>query len=99
ETFLITVHSERRSVMTGMMQTAYLSDRASASKAGAEMLGISLVTNLAAGITDTSLSQAEVMEAGKAATPRVGRLMGSFLKPSKCLTHGLCQPQYFSVIQ
>ena len=36
-----------------------------AREAGAEVLGISLVTNLAAGITDVPLSHAEVMEAGR----------------------------------
>ena len=50
-----------------------------AREAGAEVLGISLVTNLAAGITDAPLSHAEVMEAGKAAAPRMAHLIGSFL--------------------
>ena len=39
------------------------------------MLGISLVTNLAAGISDQPLSHAEVLEAGQAAAERCGRLL------------------------
>ena len=40
-----------------------------------EVLGISLVTNLAAGISETALSHEEVIEAGKAAGPRISRLL------------------------
>ncbi len=42
---------------------------------GMEVLGISLVTNLAAGISATALSHAEVVEAGAAAADRCGRLL------------------------
>ena len=41
-----------------------------------EVLGISLVTNLAAGITGEPLNHAEVLEAGKAAATRMGELLG-----------------------
>jgi purine-nucleoside phosphorylase len=51
-----------------------------AREAGAEVLGISLVTNLAAGISKTPLSHAEVIEAGRAAGPRVATLIRSFLE-------------------
>ncbi len=40
-----------------------------------EVLGISLVTNLAAGISDKPLSHEEVLEAGQAAAERCGRLL------------------------
>jgi purine-nucleoside phosphorylase len=44
--------------------------------AGAEVLGVSLVTNLAAGITGEPLSHDEVLEAGRAAAERMGTLLG-----------------------
>jgi purine-nucleoside phosphorylase len=46
-----------------------------ARQSGLEVLGISLVTNLAAGISESPLSHEEVIEAGKAAAPRCGRLL------------------------
>ncbi|MCB8956433.1 MAG: purine-nucleoside phosphorylase [Nocardioides sp.] len=47
-----------------------------AREAGMEVLGISLVTNLAAGIGDAPLNHAEVLEAGRAAASRMGALLG-----------------------
>lgn len=46
-----------------------------AREAGMEILGISLVTNLAAGISDSPLNHAEVLEAGRAAASRMGELL------------------------
>jgi len=43
--------------------------------AGMEVLGISLVTNLAAGISPQALSHEEVLEAGQAAGPRISELL------------------------
>jgi purine-nucleoside phosphorylase len=43
--------------------------------AGLEVLGLSLVTNLAAGISATPLSHAEVLDAGQAAGPRISALL------------------------
>ncbi len=43
--------------------------------AGLEVLGVSLVTNAAAGISATPLSHQEVIEAGQAAAERCGRLL------------------------
>ncbi|WP_197374243.1 purine-nucleoside phosphorylase [Mycolicibacterium baixiangningiae] len=43
--------------------------------AGAEVLGISLVTNLAAGMTGEPLSHAEVLEAGRQSATRMGSLL------------------------
>jgi purine-nucleoside phosphorylase len=40
-----------------------------------EVLGISLVTNLAAGISGEPLDHAEVLEAGRAAAARMGDLL------------------------
>ncbi len=48
-----------------------------ARQAGMEVLGISLVTNLAAGIGDRPLDHAEVLEAGAAAAERCGRLLAT----------------------
>ncbi len=46
-----------------------------AREAGLEILGLSLVTNLAAGMTGEPLNHEEVLEAGKAAAERMGRLL------------------------
>jgi len=46
-----------------------------AREAGAEVLGLSLVTNLAAGMTGEPLDHAEVLEAGRAAAARMGGLL------------------------
>jgi len=46
-----------------------------AREAGLEVLGISLVTNLAAGMTGDPLDHAEVLEAGRAAAARMGELL------------------------
>jgi purine-nucleoside phosphorylase len=46
-----------------------------AREAGMEVLGISLVTNLAAGISGQPLDHAEVLEAGRAAATRMGDLL------------------------
>ncbi len=43
--------------------------------AGLEVLGISLVTNLAAGISGQPLDHAEVLEAGREAATRMGDLL------------------------
>ena len=46
-----------------------------AREAGMEILGISLVTNLAAGVSDQPLNHEEVLEAGRAAASRMGDLL------------------------
>jgi purine-nucleoside phosphorylase len=50
-----------------------------ARQSGMEVLGISLVTNLAAGIGDQPLSHDEVIEAGEAAAQRCGRLLSAIV--------------------
>ena len=50
-----------------------------ARQAGMNVLGISLVTNLAAGISPTPLSHQEVVEAGRAAGPRIGKLLAEIV--------------------
>jgi len=46
-----------------------------AREAGMEVLGVSLVTNLAAGISKTPLNHEEVLAAGRAAASRMGELL------------------------
>jgi purine-nucleoside phosphorylase len=43
--------------------------------AGIEVFGLSLVTNLAAGMTGEPLSHEEVLEAGRAAAQKMGSLL------------------------
>ena len=50
---------------------------------GAEVLAISLVTNLAAGLTDHGLDHAEVVAAGAEAAERMGALLASILPQVK----------------
>ncbi|UDY24423.1 purine-nucleoside phosphorylase [Nocardioides sp. Kera G14] len=50
-----------------------------AREAGMEILGISLVTNLAAGISDQPLSHQEVIDAGRAAATRMGDLLAKIV--------------------
>ncbi|MGO1317019.1 MAG: purine-nucleoside phosphorylase [Cellulomonadaceae bacterium] len=51
-----------------------------ARQAGLEVLGVSLVTNLAAGISAEPLSHAEVIEAGRAAGPRISALLAAIVE-------------------
>jgi purine-nucleoside phosphorylase len=46
---------------------------------GAEVAGISLVSNLAAGLSGSGLDHAEVVEAGRAAAGRMGTLLAGIL--------------------
>jgi purine-nucleoside phosphorylase len=47
--------------------------------AGSEVAGLSLVTNVAAGITGKPLDHAEVLAAGRAAAERMGHLLSEFV--------------------
>ncbi|NJP67872.1 purine-nucleoside phosphorylase [Streptomyces spiramenti] len=51
-----------------------------AREAGAEVLGVSLVTNLAAGITGEPLDHAEVLQAGRDSAVRMGALLSQVLE-------------------
>ena len=51
-----------------------------AREAGMEVLGISLVTNAAAGMGEADLNHAEVLEAGKEAGPRLAALLSGIIK-------------------
>jgi purine-nucleoside phosphorylase len=50
-----------------------------ARQAGMEVLGMSLITNLAAGIQTTPLSHDEVIEAGRAAESRISDLLAKIV--------------------
>ncbi|MFP7696562.1 purine-nucleoside phosphorylase [Trueperella sp. LYQ143] len=50
-----------------------------AREAGMEILGISLVTNLAAGVASHKLDHHEVLEAGRNAGPRISRLLADII--------------------
>jgi purine-nucleoside phosphorylase len=58
--------------LVGMSTTL---ETVAAREAGLEVLGISLVTNLAAGISPTPLSHGEVIEAGLQAAPKLRSLL------------------------
>ncbi|WP_188359663.1 purine-nucleoside phosphorylase [Rothia aerolata] len=47
---------------------------------GMEVFGISLVTNMAAGIQETALNHEEVIQAGKDAGPRISRLLADIIE-------------------
>jgi purine-nucleoside phosphorylase len=51
-----------------------------AREAGAEVFGISLVTNLAAGMTGEPLDHAEVLDAGRQAASRMGTLLAQLIE-------------------
>lgn len=51
-----------------------------AREAGLEVLGLSLMTNLAAGISDAPLSHDEVLQAGQDAAPRIARLLADIVQ-------------------
>ncbi|MFZ5871974.1 MAG: purine-nucleoside phosphorylase [Actinomycetota bacterium] len=51
-----------------------------ARQSGLEVLGVSLVTNLAAGISEAPLSHQEVIDAGREAAPRIGALLADVVR-------------------
>jgi purine-nucleoside phosphorylase len=51
-----------------------------AREAGLEVLGVSLVTNLAAGLTDAPVAHTEVLAAGRAAAAELGSLLAGVLR-------------------
>jgi purine-nucleoside phosphorylase len=51
-----------------------------AREAGMEVLGLSLITNLAAGVSKSPLSHQEVLESGKSAAPVIGKLLAQIVE-------------------
>ena len=60
---------------------------------GAEVMGLSLVTNLAAGLGAATLDHAEVVEAGAAAGDRVGRCAASSIAVGFAVIHRARRPR------
>ena len=68
-----------RRMGAGLVGMSTVLEAGAAYAAGADLLGISLVSNLAAGISPYPLSAREVLAAGQAAQPRLAALLGGFL--------------------
>lgn len=64
-----------RTMGADMVGMSTVLEAIAAREGGAEVLGVSLVTNVAAGITGEPLDHAEVLAAGKASAQRMGRLL------------------------
>lgn len=68
-----------RTIGAGLVGMSTVYETIAARAAGVEVLGISLVTNLAAGITGEPLNHEEVLEAGAAAATEMGTLLRELL--------------------
>lgn len=68
-----------RSLGGDLVGMSTVQEAIAAREAGMEVLGVSLVTNLAAGMTGEPLSHEEVLAAGNAAAQRMGGLIAEFL--------------------
>lgn len=64
-----------RTLGAGLVGMSTVYETIAAREAGVEVLGISLVTNLAAGITGEPLNHEEVLEAGRLAAADMGKLL------------------------
>lgn len=64
-----------RTVGADLVGMSTVHETIAARAAGLDVLGVSLVTNLAAGITGEPLAHAEVLEVGRAAATRMGTLL------------------------
>lgn len=69
-----------RTLGAGLVGMSTVLEAIAAREAGMEVLGISLVTNLAAGVSDSPLSHEEVIEAGREAAPRIGALLANITR-------------------
>jgi purine-nucleoside phosphorylase len=68
-----------RTVGADLVGMSTVHETIAARAAGAEVLGVSLVTNLAAGMTGQPLSHAEVLEAGRQSATRMGSLLSAVI--------------------
>ncbi|WP_030174738.1 purine-nucleoside phosphorylase [Spirillospora albida] len=68
-----------RTLGADMIGMSTVLEAIAAREGGAEVLGISLVTNIAAGLSDEHLDHEEVLAAGRAAAGRMGTLLGTVL--------------------
>lgn len=69
-----------RAVGADLVGMSTVIEAIAARRAGMEVLGVSLVSNLAAGVTDQPLSGEEVFTAARAAAPRLGALLRRILE-------------------
>ncbi|WP_291480007.1 purine-nucleoside phosphorylase [Corynebacterium sp.] len=69
-----------RTLGAGLVGMSTVYETVAARAAGVEVLGLSLVTNLAAGITGEALDHAEVLAAGAASATEVGSLLTELLE-------------------
>ena len=68
-----------RTLGAGLVGMSTVYETIAAREAGVDVLGISLVTNLAAGMTGEALNHLEVLEAGNAAAQDMGELLRKLL--------------------
>lgn len=68
-----------RTIGADLVGMSTVHETIAARAAGAEVLGVSLVTNLAAGMTGEPLNHAEVLEAGRQSATRMGSLLSEVL--------------------
>ncbi|WP_460364165.1 purine-nucleoside phosphorylase [Actinocorallia lasiicapitis] len=66
-----------RTLGADMIGMSTVLEAIAAREGGADVLGISLVTNIAAGLSDALLDHKEVLEAGQAAAARMGALLAT----------------------
>lgn len=64
-----------RTIGADLVGMSTVHETIAARSVGARVLGVSLVTNLAAGVTGAPLNHAEVLAEGQAAAARIGRLL------------------------
>jgi purine-nucleoside phosphorylase len=69
-----------RTLGASLVGMSTVQEAIAAREAGMEVLGLSLVTNLAAGMTGQPLSHEEVLDAGKAAAERMGELLARVIR-------------------
>ncbi|WP_131741994.1 purine-nucleoside phosphorylase [Actinomadura roseirufa] len=68
-----------RTLGADMIGMSTVLETIAAREGGADVLGVSLVTNIAAGLSDEPLDHEEVLAAGRAAAGRMGTLLGTVL--------------------
>ena len=69
-----------RTIGADLVGMSTVHETIAARAAAMEVLGISLVTNLAAGITGEPLSHTEVLEVGRASAARMGTLLAAIIE-------------------
>lgn len=68
-----------RTLGADMIGMSTVLETIAARRGGADVLGVSLVTNIAAGLSDEPLDHEEVLAAGRASAGRMGTLLATVL--------------------